>query len=117
MNNEIDDPIDFLLRERFEGPLRADGFCERVMGQLPTRRRRNTWLLVVGVLAGAAMGGVSLWSAPITQVAWRDWFSGELSASAIVLLISMVGMAMLALAWTISETDDRCGSALGRIIR
>ena len=111
MNENMDDLIDTMLRERFEGPVRADGFCERVMDKLPTRRRRSAWPLVAGVIAGAAACGVSLWSAPITQTGWRDWFSGELSASGVALLITMTGMTMLALAWAIAEMDDGCESS------
>ena len=51
MNENMDDLIDTMLRERFEGPVRADGFCERVMDKLPTRRRRSAWPLVAGVIA------------------------------------------------------------------
>lgn len=107
MNDETDDAIDVLLRQQFEGPVPADGFCDRVMAQLPARRRRNDWPLAAGALAGIATCWFSLWFSPITCVGWRDWLSGELSASAIALFIAMMGMAILALAWTIAEADDR----------
>lgn len=106
MNGEKDDDIDVLLRGQFEGPVPDDGFCDRVMEQLPPRRR-NIWPLVAGALAGVATCWLSLWSSPITYAGWRDWVSGELSASGIVLFIAMISMAMLALAWTIAEADDR----------
>ena len=117
MNGEKEDAIDVLLREQFEGPVPADGFCDRVMNQLPARRRRNRWTLAAGALAGMATCWFSLWSAPIAHVGWRDWLSGEPSASAIALFVSMIGMAILALAWAIAEADDRYDPALRRMIR
>lgn len=107
MNDEIEDPSDVLLREHFEGPVADDGFCDRVMDRLPTRRRRHPWPIAAGAFAGVATCGSSLWSAPITHTGWQDWLSGEPSASALALLLSMMGMAILALAWTIAEADDR----------
>ena len=115
MNDEIEDVIDDLLRERFEGPVRADGFCEQVMDRLPARRRRNAWPLVAGVLAGVAACGLSLSSSPITRAGWRDWLSAEPSAPVIALLVSMMGMAILALAWTLSEAEDRHDPAYRRM--
>ena len=106
MNEKTEDVLDALLGQSFDGPVPAHDFCERVMHQLPARRRRNTWPLVIGVLAGAVACGLSLWSTPIMQAGWQDWFSGESSASAIALLASMMGMAMLAAAWVMAEADD-----------
>lgn len=117
MTDEMEDAIDVLLREQFEGLVPDDGFCERVIEQLPARQRRVDWPLVAGTLAGAAMCWFSLWSAPITYVAWRDWLSGELSASAITLFISMMGVSILALAWTIAEADDRYDASSRRSLR
>lgn len=117
MNDEIEDAVDVLLREQFEGPVPVDGFCDRVMDRLPAGRRRSTWPLAAGVLAGVAMCGFSLWSAPITSIGWRDWLSGEPSASAIALFIVMSGMAILALAWTIAEADDRSAPSSRPMIR
>ena len=107
MNGEKEDDIDVLLREQFEGPVPDDGFCDRTMEQLAARPRRSTWPLAAGALTGMATCWFSLWSAPITSAGWRDWLSGELSASAIVLFVSMMSIAILALAWTIAEVDDR----------
>ncbi len=108
MNAQMEDAIDALLREQFEGPVPADGFCEEVMERLPVQRSRNRWPLAAGVLAGVAMCWFSLWSAPITHIGWRDWLSGELSAPVVTLFLSMMGLAVLALAWTIAEAGDLC---------
>ncbi|MEQ1672171.1 MAG: hypothetical protein ABL893_15045 [Hyphomicrobium sp.] len=107
MNDEMENAIDLLLREQFEASVADDGFCDHVMARLPAIRRRNTWPLAAGTFAGLATCWFSLWFSPITYAGWRDWFSGELSASAIALFISMMTMTILALAWTITETDDR----------
>ena len=115
MNDEMEDAIDQLLREQFEGPVSDDGFCDHVMAQLPASRRCNIWPLAAGTFAGLATCWFSLWFSPITYAGWRDWFSGELSASAIALFISMMSMTILALTWTITETDDRCAGFAGSV--
>lgn len=117
MNDEMVDVFDALLREQFEGPVPDDGFCDRVMDRLPARRRRNNWPLAAGTLAGVATCWFSLWSAPITYHGWQDWLSGELSASAVVLFIAMASMAILVMAWTIAEEDDRYDLPAWRMIR
>ena len=106
MTDELDDEIDRLLRTQFDGPVPADGFAERVMAQLPARRRRRNWPLAVGATTGVALGWLSLWSAPLTRTAWQDWLSGNLTDAALTLLAVMIGGAVLALAWSISETND-----------
>lgn len=115
MNDEMEDELDVLLREHFDGPVPDVGFCDRVMDRLPARRRCNQWPMASGTLAGVVMCWFSLWSAPITYIGWRDWLSGELSGSTNALFISIMGMAILALAWTIAEADDRYDSSSRRI--
>jgi len=107
MNDAMDDAVDALLREQFEGPVADDGFCASVMDRLPPRRRRNQWPMVAGILAGVATCWFSLWSAPIAYNGWQDWLSGAPSAATMALFIAMISMAILALAWTIAEADDR----------
>lgn len=114
MTDEIDDIVDALLRDEFEGPAPDDGFCDRVMNQLPGRRRRRPWPLAVGAIGGMAAYAISLWSAPITNAGFRDWLAGELSASVLTLFIAMMGMAILALVWAIAEADDRSGPSSRR---
>lgn len=116
-NEEMDGMIDGLLRERFEGPVPADDFCDRVMDRLPARRRRSNWPLAAGALAGMTTCWFSLWSAGVTYAGWRDWLAGQASASAMALFIAMIGMAILALVWTIAEADERYDPASRRIIR
>ena len=107
MKDRLDDVIDGLVREQFNGPVLDDGFCERVMGQIPARRRRNNWPLAAGFLAGLLACWANLWSASITYVGWQDWLTGELSVSVIALFLSMALMAILALTWIIAEADDQ----------
>ncbi|MGQ7829752.1 hypothetical protein [Altererythrobacter sp. Z27] len=115
MNDDMEDILDALLRDQFEGPVPVGDFCDRVMDRLPARRRRIQWPMAAGMLIGVAMCWVSLSSAPIMSVGWRDWLSGEASASAVALLVSTMGMAVLALAWTIAEAEDRYAPAPRRI--
>ena len=115
MNDARDDEIDALLRKQFDGPVPVDDFCDRVMAQLPARRRRN-WPLVAGVIGGIAACWYSLWPA-MSQISWRDWLSGALPTSAITLVIAMLGMALLALAWTITEVKDQYEPSSRRMSR
>ena len=105
MNDEMDNAIDLLLREQFEASVSDDGFCDHVMARLPAIRRRNTWPLAAGTFAGLATCWFSLWFSPIACTGSRDWLSGDMSASAIVLLASMMSVAILASAWTVAETE------------
>lgn len=115
MTDTMDDAIDVLLREQFEGPVADDGFCASVMERLPARRRRNKWPMMAGTVAGVATCGISLSSAPIAYNGWQDWLSGAPSAATMALFIAMMSMAILALAWTVAEADDRSDS--GRMAR
>jgi len=108
MNQSSDDDIiETLLRQQFDGPLADDGFAERVMRQLPPRRRRVRWPLWAGLLAGIAMCWLSLLSAPLPSLDWRGWMHGDFSTSAITLIVATAGMALLACLWGIAEADDR----------
>ena len=107
MNHEQDDAIEALLRKQFDGAIPDDGFSERVMQQLPARRRRIAWPLWVGLAAGAGGCWLSLTAAPLMRVGWHDWTHGELSPSTVTLLLAMAGMSLLACWWTIAEADDR----------
>ena len=100
-----DDAIDALLRRQFEGPLPDEGFSERVMQHLPTRRRRVAWPLWAGVVAGVGACWWRLQSASLLHAGWRDWAGGELSSPAIILLLVAAGMSLLAAWWSLAEAD------------
>ncbi len=106
MNHSDDNEIDVLLRKQLEGPVPDNGFSDCVMQRLPQRRRRVVWPLWVGILAGTGAYWLSLLSTPLLQVGWRDWFRGELSASAISLMAVAAGMSLLACCWTMMEAED-----------
>lgn len=111
MNDPSDDALDALLREQFDGPVPADGFTERVMAQLPSRRRRlRTWPMVAGVAAGIAACWLSLRSVPVMDSGWRDWLALEPSASAMTLLLIVSGISLLAALWALGEADERGAS-------
>lgn len=107
MNESHDDTIEGLLRRQFEGPVADDGFSERVMQHLPSRRRRTAWPLWLGVLMGAAACWVCLISVPLLHIGWRDWLAGELSTSAIGMLLAMATMSLLALGWGLMDSGNR----------
>lgn len=106
MNHELDDAIEALLRKQFDGPVRDEGFSRRVMQRLPRRRRRVSWPLWSGIVAGAVACWLALLSSPLPRTGWRDWMSGDWSAPAVLLLLAALGMAMLALAWGVAEAGD-----------
>jgi hypothetical protein len=107
MNQSQDDLIETLLRRQFEGSVPDGGFSRRVMQRLPQRRRRVTWPVWGGALVGAGACWLALLFSPVVDAGWRDWMSGEWSAPAIMLLLVALGMAMLAMAWSIAECRDR----------
>jgi hypothetical protein len=106
MNHMHDDDIDVLLRQSFDGPTSDAGFCDRVMQQLPPRRRPSAWPLAAGVLAGAVLCSLSVFTSPLWRAAWQGWLVGEWSSSTIIMLSAMAGLSLLALGWTLAEADD-----------
>jgi len=107
MSHPHDDAIEALLRKQFDGPVRDEGFSERVMQRLPPRRQRMAWPLWAGVVAGTAACWLSLMFSPLLHAGWRDWVSGELSAPAMTLLLALATMSLLASWWSVVEADDR----------
>lgn len=106
MNPISDDDIDALLRTSFDGPLADDGFCDRVMLQLPPRHHRAAWPLLTGVLGGIALCALSLYASPLWNTAWQGWRMGEWSTSTVVTLTMMAAMSLLALVWSLAEAED-----------
>ena len=106
MNSIHDDDSDARLRQSFDGPTHDAGFCDRVMQQLPPRRRASAWPLATGVLVGAVLCSLSLFDSPLWRATWHGWLVGEWSSSTIIMLSTMAGMSLLALGWTLAEADD-----------
>ena len=108
MNESHDDTLEALLRRQFDGPVADNGFSERVMRHLPSRRpRRTAWPLWLGVMLGAVTCGLCLANVPLLHIGWRDWLAGDLSTSAIGMLLAMVAISSLALGWSLAESEDR----------
>lgn len=116
MMDETDKLIDSLLCEQFEGPVPDEGFCERVMEQLPASKKRRNWPLVAGAVTGVVTSWILLGRSPVTQTGWRDWLSGDLSASAITLFIAVTGLAILTMVWTIAEADEQLALPSRRVV-
>ncbi len=106
MNDELDDDIAALLRDGFGGPVPDEGFCDRVMQQLPATRRNRAWPTLVGIAGGAAASGISLVSAPIMASAWNAWLAGPSAQSVLALMAAGLGLSTLALAWALAEVQD-----------
>jgi hypothetical protein len=106
MNKVDDDAIEALLRREFEGPVADEGFSDRTMRQLPPRRRRKAWALWAGILVGTVACWLSLLSTPLPNTGWRDWMNGDMSPSAITLLVAIASMSLLACWWGAMEADD-----------
>lgn len=104
--NTTNDDIDALLRRSFDGPVPDAGFCNRVMRQLPCRRRPSAWPLAAGLLAGAVLCSLCVFTSPLWHAAWHQWGLGECSSSTLIMLSIMAGMSLLALGWTVAEADD-----------
>jgi len=107
MNEEQSDAIELLLRRQFDGPVPDEDFSRQVMQRLPQRRRRVTWPLWSGILMGAVACWLALLSSPLLRAGWQDWVNDHWSASAVTVLLVMLGMAMLALVWGVAEAEDR----------
>lgn len=106
MNEERDDAIEALLRRQFHGPVADEGFSARIVQRLPRRRRRAAWPLGAGLLAGVAACWAVLRSSPLLVAGWHDYAGGHWSTAAIAVSAAMLGMTLLALAWSVAEADD-----------
>jgi hypothetical protein len=106
MSHAQDDAIEALLRKQFDGPVPDEGFSQRLMKRLPRHRRRTSWPLWGGIAGGVIACWSALLSSPLLQTGWADWMHGDWSASAISMLLVVLGMAMLALAWGVAEVED-----------
>jgi len=106
MNDGFDDDIAALLRDGFGGPVPDEGFCDRVILQLPAKRHNRAWPTLVGIAGGAAASGISLVSAPIMASAWNAWPAGSSAQSVLALMAAGLGLSTLALAWALAEVQD-----------
>lgn len=103
MNDGFDDDIAALLRDGFGDPVPDDGFCDRVMRQLPAKRRNRAWPTLVGIASGAAASGISLVSAPIMA---SDWLAVPSAQSVLLVMAAGLGLGTLALTWALAEVQD-----------
>lgn len=105
MSEPTDDAIEALLRKQFAGPVRDEGFSERVMQNLPPRRRHRAWPLWAGVVAGIVTCWLGLLHAPILHAGWHDWMRADWSVPAFAVLLVVAAMSLMALCWGVGETD------------
>ena len=107
MTGEIDDPIDVLLRDQFDGPVTDQGFTDRVLAGLPARRRAATWPVAAGTVLGAMVCGYSLSQSPLVGAGWQDWMAGHWSVEAVALMLAMMVLPVMLLLWTLAEAGGR----------
>lgn len=107
MNDKIDDAIERLLCEAAPEAVADEGFCAGLIERLPPTCPRPKWPLAVGIVAGMLACWFSMRSARVAQAGWQDWLTGDLTTSALVLLTTAVGIGLLALAWTLAETQEQ----------
>jgi hypothetical protein len=100
--DDLDDLDDWLRRE-FEGPVADDGFATRVMGCLPPRPRRASWLLPATAIAGSLLAWLALAPSPWLELAAREALAADFGASSAVLLALLFGMGLLGCAWALEE--------------
>lgn len=105
MNPAQEDEIDALLHAQFNGPVADEGFSDRVMHELPNRRRRTGWTLWAGLLAGMAASWLALLPSPLLRTGWHDAVQGSWSVPLVGVLSVLGAMAVLALAWAVAEAD------------
>lgn len=106
MNDEIDNAIEHLLRDHAPNPVADDGFCAGLNERLPPRKPPIKWPLAVGILAGLLACWLSVSAAPAALIGWHDWISGDLTSPALALLVSLAGLNLMALAWTLTEAQE-----------
>lgn len=107
MNESHDETIEALLCRQFAGPVADDGFSERVMQYLPSRRGRTSLPAWIGALTGIAACWLCMDSVPLLHAGWQDWLAGQPSAAAIGMWVAMAAMSLLALLWGLLEGSDR----------
>jgi len=105
MNEQHDSSIRALLRENFDGPVADDGFCDRVMRQLPARRRARRWQLPAGILTGLVACLWHLSSTPLIRAGWQDWMQGSISHASAIMLLAVMATSLLASWWALAEVD------------
>jgi len=107
MNDPSEEILDALLRDAFDGPVPADGFCERVIAQLPARPRRyRTWPIATGVAVGMVACLAGLRSMPTTAVGSQDWLALEPLSATMLLLVIASGITLLTAVWALAEVND-----------
>ena len=103
--NDHDASLDALLRRQSDGPVADDGFSDRVLQHVPARRRTRRWQLPAAILLGLGACGWSLSATPLLRAGWQDWLRGQVSPSAVALLLALATVSLLASWWALAESD------------
>lgn len=89
-----EDELDVLLRTNLDLPSASDGFCDRVMQELPPPGKRQ-WALPGALAAGAVLSILSLGLSALPVAGIGVVLYGG----------AAVGMSLLAALWALSEAD------------
>jgi hypothetical protein len=104
MNDISDMKLDDLLRRDFPGAVADDGFSERVMRALPTRRRHQPWLLPSATLAGGLLAWWTLLPSGLLQQVALEWLAGDYGAASAGVCVLLLGFSWLGCAWALEES-------------
>ncbi len=104
MNDTADRKLDDLLRRSFTGAVDDDGFSERVMSALPTRRRKQSWLLPAAALIGGLLVWWTLLPSELVQQVAREWLAGDQGAASAGVYALLLGFSWLGCAWALEES-------------
>jgi hypothetical protein len=104
MTQTSDHELDELLRRSFVDQVPDDGFTARVMRALPSRPRRQVWLLPIAALAGTLLGWLALMPSPLLRQAASQWLSADLGGSMVLVCALLFGVTALGCAWALEET-------------
>lgn len=105
MSDTRHDDIEALLRRDFEGPVANEGFSERVMQQLPSRRGVR-WPLWLGVALGMLAGCLALAATPLLRSGWQDWWAGSFSIAGASMWLTVLAASWLVLGWGLAESSE-----------
>lgn len=105
MNHEIDPNLDELLRDYYETGVADDGFCDRLLQTIPSKRPRYTRLFLISLVLGlAALIWQTSSSLPFDN-AWHDLAKGHLSASVWLLCGVFASVSLFVSCWLLTESE------------
>jgi hypothetical protein len=103
MNGISDQKLDDLLRRNLAGAVEDNGFTERVMHALPSRRRQQRWLLPGAAMAGGVLGWSALAPSPLLEQLTREFLAGAFGTTSALFCLVLFGVSLLGVGWALEE--------------